>query len=186
MAAADDLSLNAWAVLCLLVDDGPQHGFALSRTLGRGSDIGLVWSVSRPLVYRALDQLERRGLAEAGESVPSPSGPPRQTYRATGTGATAADRWRAEPVERFRDVRPTLVLKLTLAHRAGLDLGPLLAAQRELFAPQVEEVRRPEPDPGSPTLVVDLWREQLALAVERTLAGLAEVDAGRRGRAQSG
>lgn len=170
----EELNLNAWAVLALLVDDGPQHGFALARTLARGTDLGRVWSVSRPLVYRALDQLSARGLAEAGSSEPSPQGPARQAHAATRAGAEAVARWRAEPVAHLRDVRPTLILKLTLGRRAGLDLGPLLAAQRAVLATLAAERGPVDTGPGNPRLVVDVWRDELARAADRTLARLQE------------
>lgn len=165
------LSLNSWAVLALLVDDGPQHGFALSRSLARGTDLGRVWAVPRPLVYRALDQLERRGLVASGDAVPSPAGPSRQVRAATPEGVVALERWRSEPVPRLRDVRSTLVLKLTLAVRAGIDVAPLLRAQREVFAPLVDELREAS---GVEPAVVDVWREELVLAVDRTLERLLD------------
>jgi PadR family transcriptional regulator AphA len=173
-AADDDLSLNSWAVLALLVDDGPQHGFALARTLDRGTDLGRVWSVSRPLVYRALEQLTRRGLAVAGTAEPSPSGPSRQEHAATPAGVAALERWRSAPVRHLRDVRPTLVLKLTLGRRAGRDLGPLLAAQRAVLADLAAERGPVDTGAGNPRLVVDVWRDELAHAADRTLARLQE------------
>ncbi len=182
-----DLSLNAWAVLTLLVDDGPQHGFALSRQLARTTEIGRVWSVSRPLVYRALEQLEQRGLVTGGPEVPSPTGPSRQEFTATRKGRAAVGRWRAQPVDRLRDVRPTLILKLTLSRRAGLDLAPLVAAQRAEFVDLLDG-RHPEVGDGEAP-VVDVWRAELAAAVGRTLdrldpptAASSSASSRRRGR----
>jgi len=167
---ADGLSTNAWAVLTLLVDDGPRHGFALAHELRRGGDIGRAWAVSRPLVYRALDQLEARGLVRAGPEEQSPAGPARREYRATPAGRRAADRWRHTPVDHLRDVRPDLILKLTLNRRAGLDPAPLVAAQRDAFTSVLAEVADPDLSPENPRLVVDVWREELARAVDRTLS----------------
>lgn len=167
MATGDDLSLNSWAVLALLVDDGPQHGFALARELRRTGDIGRVWAVSRPLVYRALERLEDRGLVAPGDEEPSATGPPRQVYGATDAGAAALATWRSAPVARLRDVRPTLILKLTLARRAGLDVTPLVDAQATVFAALFDELR-PDGD-ADPVPVVDVWRQELAAAVARTL-----------------
>ncbi len=167
---ADELSLNSWAVLALLADDGPQHGFALARQLRRSGELGRVWSVSRPLVYRALERLEERGFVVPGEELPSASGPPRRLVSATPAGVAAAARWRTEPVDRLRDVRPALILKLTLCRRAGIDVGPLVAAQRDVFAPLFAELRAGA-EAGAP--VVDVWRQELAAAVERTLDRVA-------------
>lgn len=173
---ADGLSTNAWAVLTLLADDGPRHGFALAHELRRGGDLGRAWSVSRPLVYRALDQLEGRGLVRAGPEEHSPAGPARREYRATAAGRRAVARWRDAPVDRLRDVRPELILKLTLNRRAGHDPTPLVDAQRRTFAAVHDEVADPDLSPANPRLVVDVWREELARAVDRTLARVRDVD----------
>lgn len=186
MAATDDLSLNAWAVLTLLVDDGPHHGFALARKLGRTTEVGRVWSVSRPLVYRALDQLERRDLAFSGPELASPVGPSRQDYTATVDGAEAVNRWRSQPVRRLRDVRPDLLLKLTLAWRAEIDLRPLLAAQAEQFSQLLAAPPVTDEDPTSPTVVVDTWREEQAYAIDRTLSRLAGLQGASRSRPHRG
>ena len=41
----EELSLNGWAVLTLLVTDGPAHGFALAALLAKRTDLGQVWTV---------------------------------------------------------------------------------------------------------------------------------------------
>ena len=53
-------------VLALIVE-GPTHGFAIARDLGRDGAMGRVYEVSRPLVYRAVDR-----LVEAGTGSPPP------------------------------------------------------------------------------------------------------------------
>jgi hypothetical protein len=52
----DRLLLGEWACLGAL-DAGPSHGFALAEQLGPSGPIGRVWSLSRPLTYRAIDRL---------------------------------------------------------------------------------------------------------------------------------
>ena len=50
----NDLLLGEWACLGLLYS-GPSHGFAIAARLKPGSDIGRIWSLTRPLTYRALE-----------------------------------------------------------------------------------------------------------------------------------
>ena len=57
----DDLLLGEWACLAILVH-GRAHGYDVSLQLAKGSSIGRVWTLSRPLTYRSLDQLTQRGL----------------------------------------------------------------------------------------------------------------------------
>ena len=60
----DQLLLGEWACLGMLYA-GPAHGFALSARLRPSGDVGRVWSLSRPLVYRSLEQLTARDLVRA-------------------------------------------------------------------------------------------------------------------------
>src|SRR5262245_37790398 len=98
--------------------------------MARSGDIGSVWSLGRPLVYRALELLDQRGLIEASGHEPGLRGPNRTIFRATADGREALRRWLSEPVEHVRDVRSLFLLKLILVERASLDPVPLLEAQR--------------------------------------------------------
>ena len=60
----DHVQPGDWAVLAL-VAEGPTHGFAIARALAPGSDVGRVWAMRRPLVYRALDVLTEQELVRA-------------------------------------------------------------------------------------------------------------------------
>ena len=57
----DELLLGEWACLGLLYAM-PSHGFAIAAELRSDADVGRIWSLSRPLTYRSLDQLVERGL----------------------------------------------------------------------------------------------------------------------------
>ena len=59
-SAPDALLLGEWACLGVLYA-GPAHGFAVAARLKPAGDVGRVWSLSRPLTYRSLDQLAGRG-----------------------------------------------------------------------------------------------------------------------------
>jgi DNA-binding PadR family transcriptional regulator len=131
-----ELAPGEWSVLALLAEE-PGHGWALARQMARDGDIGRVWALGRPLVYRALELLEERGLIEPTGSERGVRGPNRTVFRATVAGRAALAEWLDVPVEHVRDVRSLLLLKLVLIDRAGLDRTGLLLAQRELVVPAI-------------------------------------------------
>jgi PadR family transcriptional regulator AphA len=168
------LSLTEWVVLALL-SEAPSHGFAVARTLSRTTALGQVWTVPRPLVYRAIGRLEEQGMiAEAGEE-PGDPGPPRMVYQATGKGKKAVAQWRAEPVQHLREVRTAFLAKVLLRQRAGEILAPLVAAQRAVFAPLFERLTD-QFDDGEVDRVVASWRYESSQAVARLLDRVEELD----------
>ena len=133
-AIVTDLTAGEWAVLALLAE-APSHGFALARAMGPDGDVGRVWSVRRPLVYRAVDTLTgdgprapRRDRPRARPARAAPSSRPRRTASARSPG------WLGTPVEHVRDGRSLLMLKLLFLARRDADPSALLGAQREVFA----------------------------------------------------
>jgi PadR family transcriptional regulator AphA len=132
-----DLAPGEWSVLALLADR-PSHGWALAKEMSRSGEVGSVWSVGRPLVYRALELLEERGLVEPVGSERGARGPNRALFRATDEGRRALREWLAEPVERVREIRSVFLLKLVLILRAGMERRPLLLAQRAVVLPAIE------------------------------------------------
>ena len=128
------LSLAEWLVLCLSCDQ-PVHGFAMARVLGTDGELGQVWRVPKPVVYRALQRLEQLGLIRAAGPEPSSQGPVRSPVQATSEGRTLAAGWLLRPASHNRDVRSELLVKLALLDRRGEDPLPLLDAQREQLIP---------------------------------------------------
>ena len=141
MTVERELAPGEWSVLALLAEE-PGHGWALARQMARDGEIGRVWALGRPLVYRALELLEERGLIEPAGSERGVRGPNRTVFRATPEGREALAHWLEEPVEHVRDVRSLLLLKLVLIDRARLDRTPLLLAQRELVVPGVRQLEQ--------------------------------------------
>src|SRR5205809_7221333 len=80
-----ELAPGEWSVLALLAEE-PGHGWALARQMAREGEIGRVWALGRPLVYRALELLEERGLIEPVGSEPGVRGPNRTDFRAEDRG----------------------------------------------------------------------------------------------------
>jgi DNA-binding PadR family transcriptional regulator len=157
-AVTRDLAAGEWAVLGLL-GEGPAHGFALAKALEAGGEIGEIWAVPRPLVYRALGALRDRGLIRP-QSTEAGHGPNRTIMAATPAGLAQLDRWLGEPVAHVRDVRSLLLLKLAYAERSGRDTRPLLERQRDLVRPLVEAQRA-----RSGGSAIELWRCECTDAV---------------------
>jgi molybdopterin-binding protein len=62
------LSLAEHVCLALIVE-GVSHGWALGTLLGPAGELGRIWRLSRPLTYRAIDQLVARGLVVRGAAA---------------------------------------------------------------------------------------------------------------------
>jgi DNA-binding PadR family transcriptional regulator len=166
MSRPATLSLGEHVVLALLVEQ-PRHGWAIVRELAPGGAVGRIWSLSRPLTYRATDTLGARRLVRPSGS--EQAGGPRRTILApTAAGRRAVERWLAAPVEHPRDVRTELLLKLVLGGRLGLDTRPLLRAQRQAFRTAFAALGRAAGGPDAD--VVDRWRHESAEAIDRFLA----------------
>ena len=176
-----DLAPGEWSVLALLAEE-PSHGWALARQMTRTGEIGAVWSLGRPLVYRALELLEQRGLTEAIGHEPGLRGPNRTIFRATARGRDALELWLAEPVERVREVRSLFLLKLILIDRAGLDPEQLLERQRASTLPAVETLESRLTASSSAERILVRFRLESTRAVVHFIDGLLEE---RRSRASS-
>jgi DNA-binding PadR family transcriptional regulator len=164
-----ELSLTEHAVLGVLAE-GPTHGFAIARELGGEADLGRVFTVRRPLVYRALDRLVEADLAKTLHVEAGDAGPNRVVHRATRRGTTLVRRWLDEPVAHVRDLRLELMLKLALLARSGRSAGDLVRRQRESLQPTLAALEAAaSQDP------VEMWRRHNAQAADAYLAELADM-----------
>lgn len=127
--------LPEWTVLAVL-REGPRHGFAIAALTADGGELGRVWQIPRPVIYRALSRLEETALVTP-ILVESGPGPQRTLYAVTPGGRAAVERWLHEPVQHIRDIRSQLLMKLALLERAGADPRDLLGRQRALLEPIV-------------------------------------------------
>lgn len=167
------LAPGEWAVLALLSEQ-PTHGWALSLQLGPEGELGSVWSLGRPLVYRSIDILAERGLIEPAGHEPGLRGPHRTIYRTTCDGATALMHWMEQPVEHVRDVRSLLLLKLIFAERTGLDATSMLEAQHATIRAGVEQLeQRMRSSVGSEAILLR-FRLESTRAVLRFVDGLLD------------
>jgi PadR family transcriptional regulator AphA len=134
--ADDVLTPNELCILALLMER-PGHGWRLSELLEHEGEIGAIWSIARPLVYTSLRRLENEGYIETTGIERGSRGPHRVNYGVTPRGRSAARRWLKQPVDHVRDIRSLFLLKVVLSKRLGLDVEPLLVAQRALLTPLV-------------------------------------------------
>jgi DNA-binding PadR family transcriptional regulator len=161
------LSLNEWAVLGLLVER-PRHGYDIAAELQPDTDIGQVWRLTRPLVYRAIERLDALHLARADHTEPGTGGPPRTVYAATAEGRRRLDDWLQVPVDHLRDIRAELLLKLVLAARLRVDTTRLVQAQRDRLDAHLVALGSPPPADQ----VVALWRHHSARAARNFLESI--------------
>ncbi len=166
------LLLGEWACLGILYP-APTHGFAIAARLKPTGDVGRVWSLSRALTYRSLEQLTIRGFIHPVGEEPGIAGGNRTILAATRSGRAQLRRWLASPVVHLRDLRSELLLKLIIADNCGIDVSAMLDAQRaqieELSIAISSQIDR-EPDD-----VVALWRSESSNAALRFLDRLPHV-----------
>jgi len=159
--------LAEWVCLAI-VAESPAHGWSVARVLAPGGDVGRVWSLSRPLTYRALARLVAEGLLTESRREHG-AGAARTVLTATPAGRRAVRRWLRTPVAHLRDVRTELLVKLALSVRAGVDPAPLLQAQRATFGPAIAALDRRARARDADA--VDRWRRVSSQAVLRFLDG---------------
>jgi len=170
VTGAPELSLADWAVLGVIAEQ-PTHGWAVARLLAGGGDVGRVWTVPRPIVYRSITTLTARGFVEETGEVAGGRGPKRSIVRATRAGRAALTRWLDEPVDHVRDVRGAFLLKLAFLDRAGRDRTALVQRQLDELAPVFAGLRKPARGEGF-DFVLAGWRRESALGVRRFLESL--------------
>ena len=167
--AEHQLLLGEWACLGILCAK-PSHGFAIAALLKPEGEVGRVWSLSRALTYRALDQLAQRGYVQPKGQEPGIAGGNRTILAPTRSGRAHLKKWLDQPVGHLRDVRSELLLKVVLADMNGVDATAMLVAQRDSFAPMAARLAAHD-DTGDP---VAMWRIESSQAavrfVERLLA----------------
>ncbi len=155
------LLLGEWACLAAL-GQGRLHGFAVAKRLAPDGDLGRVWSMSRPLTYRAITTLTEMGLVRVVGEESGQGGPTRSVVALTPKGRAALRRWLAEPVSHPRDVRSELLLKVVVSDLMGVDRSGLVTGQLERFEThRTARLIALEEDPTDP---VRLWRVEFAQA----------------------
>ena len=175
----EQLLLGEWACLGVLYPT-PTHGFAIAARLKPNGDVGRVWSLSRALTYRSLDQLAQRDYIRPIGEEPGIAGGNRTILRATRTGRAQLRKWLATPVVHLRDLRSELLLKLIIAEICDIDIDSMLDEQHAHIASLAEVITthlEAQPDD-----VVALWRRESSSAALRFLERLPNTIAWTLGR----
>ena len=163
--AKQDAQLARNVVLALVVHT-PRHGWAIHEELAPTGEIGRAWTLSRQLVYRAIDTLVEDGLVKRATPKDG-GGADKVIISTTALGKRAATKWLDTPVTHLRDVRTELVVKIMLREKFGLALSPFIDSQRKVFDPLIAAINADTSD--SP---VNVWRKESANAVARYLTQL--------------
>jgi PadR family transcriptional regulator AphA len=144
----------------------PRHGWAIHEELAPTGEIGRAWTLSRQLVYRAIDTLVEDGLVKRATPKDG-GGADKVIISATALGKRATTKWLDAPVTHLRDVRTELVVKIMLREKFGLVLSPFIDSQRKTFDPLIAAINAEKSD--SP---VNVWRKESANSVARYLTQL--------------
>jgi len=163
--ARQDAQLARNVVLALVVHT-PGHGWAIHEQLSPTGDIGHAWTLSRQLVYRAIDTLVEDGLVKRATPKDGGGGD-KVIISPTAAGKRMALQWLDSPVTHLRDVRTELVLKVMLREKMKMPLDSFLESQHAIFDPLIASINKDASD--SP---VNLWRRESANAVKRYLTRL--------------
>lgn len=163
--ARQDAQLARNVVLALVVHT-PRHGWAIQEQLSPLGDVGHAWTLSRQLVYRAIDTLVEDGLVKRATPKDG-GGADKVIISPTAAGKRTAMQWLNSPVTHLRDVRTELVLKVMLREKMELPLDSFLAMQHEVFDPLIASINK-----DASSTPVNLWRRESANAVKRYLTRL--------------
>lgn len=162
------LSTSDWAVLAFL-GEGAAHGFRVAAVFAKAGELGRVWTIQRPQVYRAIEHLEAYDFLSAIKQEPGDNGPLRTLYAPTASGQKALEVWLKTPVLHLRDGRSDLILKLIFTERRKLDAEPLLSAQHQHFSTILDTYETDLERTVEPKRIALEWRVQAARAALRFL-----------------
>ena len=162
MNAGPSLSLAEWTVLAL-ISEHPTHGFAIAQLTAPDGELGRIWQIPRPVIYRTIGRLEEAELV-APQAVEPGRGPQRTIYAATPAGRKAAAAWLDTPVDHIRDVRSQLLIKLALLARAGTDPTGLLRRQKAILQPIASAIATERPQRRGFDATLLAWRRATATA----------------------
>lgn len=157
MRVKNDLLLGEWAVLALL-SEGPMHGYALASLFSPDGEVGQVWTMGQPRVYRALEVLEKDELIEVDSTKPGDRAPRRIDMVATDIGRARVDAWFERPESQVKDLRSAFLLKLLLLDRRGRQSGKLLKAQREVLISRRSDLKQEADESEQNFPMVSAWR----------------------------
>ena len=147
----------------VLISQGIGHGYDLARHFAPDGSLGAVLTHSRPVVYRAIKQLESMGLVASSEAV-GVRGQLKWTLTCTAAGRRAAREWLTSPVDHLRDMRSEFLVRVLLLQRTGDDTREFVRAQRSALNERTAHILA-----TASRDAVSLWRREQSRAVLRFL-----------------
>jgi DNA-binding PadR family transcriptional regulator len=175
MSTGPTLSLPEWTVLAVVCEH-PTHGFAIAQLTAPHGELGRIWHIPRPVIYRSIGRLLDLGLL-APVAVESGRGPQRTRYAVTPPGRDAVLHWLDTPVAHIREVRSHLLLKLALLDRAGGDPSGLLERQKAVLEPIAQAVKAERPGSHGFDATLLAWRRATTAATMSFLDELTRATA---------
>ena len=174
MSAEPSLSLAEWTVLAV-VSERSTHGFAIAQLTAPGGELGRIWHIPRPIIYRSIGRLVESGLITP-DAVESGRGPQRTIYTVAPPGREAVASWLDTPVQHVRDVRSHLLLKLALLDRSGRDPASLLRRQKATLEPIAQAITAEPPERRGFDATLLAWRRATAAATLSFLDDITQPD----------
>ena len=156
-------------IVLALLNEKPQHGFAIAKELVADESLQAVLTVRRPLVYRSINSLEAAGLIRPTKTEAGQQGSERTVYSPTSQGVSVSKSWLGSIVEHPRDARIELLAKFMLRDRAKLSNVGLAKRQRKLFAQFAYEFKQKEREAATNSKLVLRWRYESIHAMIRLL-----------------
>jgi PadR family transcriptional regulator AphA len=127
--------------------------------------------LTRPLTYRALEQLQIHGYVEESGEEAGLAGGNRTLLTITKPGRAIFRTWINTPVVHLRDMRSELLLKLVLADECGIDISDMLKAQRKNIKTLQRNIESSLVGTDQPD-TVHQWRREIAEATLRFIDSL--------------
>jgi DNA-binding PadR family transcriptional regulator len=166
-----------------LVRQRPTYGYELQRQLSGPRGLGRVCPVEPAMVYAILKSLS--GLELIDGEWDNTAYPPKAVYRVTEAGDDDFLRWLRKPVERMREVRLDLLVKLHFALQEDPALARrLVETQIEACREYGEQIAREQAAAGNTPYDLIVLESKASAAritrewLEKTLAGLRPAEAG--------
>ena len=162
MSGWPTLSLPEWTVLAV-VSERPTHGFAIAQLTAPHGELGRIWHIPRPVIYRSIGRLLDDGLLAPARWNPAAARSEPSTRSRHG-GREAVRHWLDTPVAHVREVRSHLLLKLALLDRAGGDPTGLLERQKATLEPIAEAIKAERPGSHGFDATLLAWRRATTAA----------------------
>lgn len=115
----------SYALLGLLLR-GERYGYDLKQAVDQ--EFAPFWRIDFAQLYRSLAKMRRNGWIQARVES-GIGGPDRKMYRLTAAGRKALKAWLQSPAESSDE----FFVKVRLANAAGIEIGAVVAAQREVL-----------------------------------------------------